>query len=89
MENEENKDLSNNIKKEATQPIEATFKAMGRRSIRKIAEHILKENIHENNLINDIAGVNYTKKPPGKNTPRENRGFRFVCGRFIYLWLSS
>ena len=88
MENEENKDLSNNIKEEATQPIEATFKAMGRRSIRKIAEHILKENIHENNLINDIAGVNYTKNHQGKTHLEEIEGFGlFVDDLYIYGYL--
>ena len=88
MENEENKDLSNNIKEEVTQPIEATFKAMGRRSIRKIAEHILKENIHENNLINDIAGVNYTKNHQGKTHLEEIEGFGlFVDDLYIYGYL--
>ena len=88
MENEKSKNLSNIKKIEATEIIEATFKEMGKRSLKTIAEHILKENINEENLINDIANVNYTKITR-ENTPPRNRGFRFVCRRFIYLWISS
>ena len=88
MENEENKNLSNNIKKEATQPIEATFKEMGKRSLKSIAEHILKENTQENNLISDIADVEYTKNHQGKTHLQEVEGFGlFVDDLYIYGYL--
>ena len=88
MENKKNENLSNNPQKEATETIEATYKAMGRRSIAAIAEHILKENIHENNLISDIANVNYTKNHQGKTHLKEIEGFGlFVDDLYIYGYL--
>ena len=97
MENEKNEDLSNTQQNKATEPkqtdeeketIEATFKAMGRRSAAKIAEHILKENIHEENLINDIANVDYTKGHQGKTHLQEIEGFGlFVDDLYIYGYL--
>ena len=66
MENKKNEDLSNNKQIEATEIIETTYKKMGKRSLKKIAEHILKENINEDNLISDIADVDYTKNHQGK-----------------------
>ena len=88
MENIENKDLSNPEQIEATETIETTFKAMGRRSVRSIAEHILKENIHEDNLINDIGNVDYTKNHQGKTHPQEIEGFGlFVDDLYIYGYL--
>ena len=88
MENMKNENISNNPQKEATETIEATYKAMGRRSVRSIAEHILKENIHENNLINDIANVNYTKNHQGKTHLQEIEGFGlFVDDLYIYGYL--
>ena len=103
MENEKNKDLSNIEQNEATETneatepkqtneeketIEATYRAMGRRSAAKIAEHILKENIHEENLINDIANVDYTKEHQGKTHLQEIEGFGlFVDDLYIYGYL--
>ena len=83
-----NEDLNNLEQIEATETIEATFKEMGKRSIRKIAEHILKENIHEDNLINDIADVDYTKNHQGKTHLQEIEGFGlFVDDLYIYGYL--
>ena len=88
MENMKNKDLNNLEQIEATETIEATFKAMGKRSLKSIAEHILKENIHEDNLINDIAGVDYTKNHQGKTHLQEIEGFGlFVDDLYIYGYL--
>ena len=88
MENKENEDLSKIEQIEATETIEATFKAMGRRSVRNITEHILKENIHEDNLINDIADVDYTKNHQGKTHLQEIEGFGlFVDDLYIYGYL--
>ena len=97
MKNEKNEDLSNIEQNEATEPkqtdeeketIEATYRAMGRRSAAKIAEHILKENIHEDNLINDIANVDYTKGHQGKTHLQEIEGFGlFVDDLYIYGYL--
>ena len=68
--------------------IEATYRAMGRRSAAKIAAHILKENIHEDNLINDIANVDYTKGHQGKTHLQEIEGFGlFVDDLYIYGYL--
>ena len=97
MKNEKNEDLSNIEQNEATEPkqtdeeketIEATYRAMGRRSAAKIAEHVLKENIHEDNLINDIANVDYTKGHQGKTHLQEIEGFGlFVDDLYIYGYL--
>ena len=88
MENEKSKNLSNIKKIEATEIIEATFKEMGKRSLKTIAEHILKENINEENLINDIANVNYTKNNQGKTHLQEIEGFGlFVDDLYIYGYL--
>ena len=88
MENEKNENLSNIKKIEATEIIEATFKEMGKRSLKTIAEHILKENINEDNLINDIANVNYTKNHQGKTHLQEIEGFGlFVDDLYIYGYL--
>ena len=84
MENEKNEDL-NNIK-----TIEATFKEIGKRSIKAIAEHILKENVHEDNLINDISDVDYTKNNQGKTHLQEIDGFGvFVDDLYIYGYLQK
>ena len=73
---------------ETAETIEATYRAMGRRSAAKIAEHILKENIHEDNLINDIANVDYTKGHQGKTHLQEIEGFGlFVDDLYIYGYL--
>ena len=99
MENEKNEDLSNIEQNKATEPkqtdeeketIEATYKAIGKRSAAKIAEHILKENIHEDNLINDIANVDYTKGHQGKTHLQEIEGFGlFVDDLYIYGYLGK
>ena len=61
---------------------------MGKRSLKTIAEHILKENIYEGNLINDIANVNYTKNNQGKTHLQEIDGFGlFVDDLYIYGYL--
>ena len=61
---------------------------MGKRSLKTIAEHILKENINEENLINDIANVNYTKNNQGKTQLQEIEGFGlFVDDLYIYGYL--
>ena len=88
MENEKSKNLSNNKKIEATEIIEATFKEMGKRSLKTIAEHILKENINEDNLISDISNVDYTKNHQGKTHLQEIEGFGlFVDDLYIYGYL--
>ena len=88
MKNEKSENLSNIKKIEATEIIEATFKEMGRRSLKTIAEHILKENINEESLINDFANVNYTKNHQGKTHLQEIEGFGlFVDDLYIYGYL--
>ena len=73
---------------EEKETIEATYRAMGRRSAANITEHILKENIHEDNLINDIANVDYTKGHQGKKHLQEIEGFGlFVDDLYIYGYL--
>ena len=94
MKNEKNEDLNNIEQNKTTKPnkenqtIEATYRAMGKRSALKIAEHILKENIHEDHLINDIANVNYTKNHQGKTHLKKIEGFPvFVDDLYIYGYL--
>ena len=82
MENEKSENLSN------IKIIEATFKEIGKRSLKTIAEHILKENIKEENLISDISNVDYTKNNQGKTHLQEINGFGlFVDDLYIYGYL--
>ena len=82
MENEKSENLSN------IKIIEATFKEIGKRSLKTIAEHILKENINEENLISDISNVDYTKNNQGKTHLQEINGFGlFVDDLYIYGYL--
>ena len=48
--------------------IEATYKEMGKRAEKTVAFHILRENLHEENLINDVSNVNYLKGNEGRTT---------------------
>ena len=70
------------------QCIETTFKEMGIRADKGIAEQILKENAYENNLIADISTVDYTKVHKGKTHLQQIDGFGVFCRRYIYLWVS-
>ena len=82
MKNERNEDLNN------IGAIETTFKEIGKRSLKTIAEHILKENINEDNLISDISNVDYTKNHQGKTHLQEIEGFGlFVDDLYIYGYL--
>ena len=90
MENEKNETLSNIKTIEATETIETTFKEIGKRSNKAIAEHILKENVQEDNLINDIADVDYTKNHQGRTHLQELNGFGvFVDDLYIYEYLQQ
>ena len=83
----ENIDFNNINKKEC---IETTFKEMGIRAEKKIAEHILKENIYDNNLIYDISNTDYTKNNKGKTNLKELEGHNvFVDDIFLYGYLSK
>ena len=82
MENNLKENLNNN------KIIETTFKEIGKRSLKSIAEHILKENVYEGNLINDISGVDYTKNNHGKTHLQEIDGFGlFVDDLYVYGYL--
>ena len=79
-----------NIKSEREQCIETTFKQMGVRSQKSIAEHILKENVYGGNLISDIASVDYTKGHLGKTHLREIPGFPiFVDDLYLHGYLGE
>ena len=65
--------------------IETTFKEMGIRTASKIAEHRLKENTYDSNLIQDISNVEYTKGHLGRTHLQEIPGFKiFVDDLFPY-----
>ena len=68
--------------------IETTFKEMGIRAEKKIAEHILKENIYDDNLISDISETDYTANNNGKThlKPIDGCGL-FVDDLYIYGYL--
>ena len=70
--------------------IKATYKEMGKRSEKAIALHILKENLFEENLINDISNINYIKDNEGKTylNPIPNLGI-FVDDLYIYGYLGQ
>ena len=83
MENERKENLSN-----IDEIYETTFKEIGKRSLKSIAEHILKENVYEGNLINDISEVDYTKNNHGKTHLQEIDGFGlFVDDLHVYGYL--
>ena len=82
MENDLKENLNN------SEIIETTFTEIGKRSLKSIAEHILKENVYEGNLINDISGVDYTKNNHGKTHLQEIDGFGlFVDDLYVYGYL--
>ena len=83
MENSLNENLNN-----TDEIYETTFKEIGKRSLKSIAEHILKENVYEGNLINDICEVDYTKNNHGKTHLQEIDGFGlFVDDLYVYGYL--
>ena len=68
--------------------IETTFKQMGIRSSKGVAEHILKDNAYEDNLISDISAVDNTKGNKGKTHLQEIPGFGiFVDDLYVYGYL--
>ena len=70
--------------------IETTFKDMQIRSEKRIAEHILIENVYDNNLICDISNVDYTKNNKGKTNLKSIEGNNvFVDDLFVYGYLSK
>ena len=82
MESNTNKIINRN------ECIETTFKEMGIRANKRIAEHILKENAYEDNLISDISTVDYTKGNKGQTHLQEINGFGiFVDDLYIYGYL--
>ena len=83
MKNERKENLSN-----IDEIYETTFKEIGKRSLKSITEHILKENVYEGNLINDISEVDYTKNNHGKTHLQEIDGFGlFVDDLYVYGYL--
>ena len=82
MESNKNDILSDNLL------IEETFKRMGIRSKKNTAFHILKENVYENNLINDVSDVDYTIGNKGKTDLQEIEGYGvFVDDVYVYGYL--
>ena len=80
----ENYRNSNNNRKDC---IETTFKEMGLRAEHGIAEHILKENVYNSNLISDISLVDYTKNHLGE-THLQEIGFPiFVDDIYVFGYL--
>ena len=68
--------------------IEATYKEMGKRAQKAVALHILRENLYEGNLINDISGINYTKNNSGKTFLKQIPNFNtFVDDIYVYGYL--
>ena len=81
----ENNSDSRNLRNEC---IETTFKQMGIRAGKGVAEHILKDNAYEDNLISDISTVDYTKGHKGQTHLREIPGFCiFVDDLYVYGYL--
>ena len=61
---------------------------MGIRAERGLAEHILKENVHNSNLISDISLVDYTKNHLGETHLQEKDGFPiFVDDLYVFGYL--
>ena len=82
MENNRNRCINRN------ECIETTFKQMGIRASKGVAEHILKDNAYEDNLISDISTVDYTKGNKGKTHLQEIPGFGiFVDDLYVYGYL--
>ena len=70
--------------------IETTFREMGLRAGKSIAEHLLKENANESNLIQDVSQADYTKgnKGPTQLQTIENFGI-FVDDLYTYGYLKK
>ena len=68
--------------------IEETFKRMGIRNKKNSALHILKENVFESNLINDVSDVDFTIGNKGKTNLQEIKGYNvFVDDVYVYGYL--
>ena len=68
--------------------IEETFKRMGIRGKKNTALHILKENVCESNLINDISDVDFTFGNNGATNLKEIEGSgTFIDDIYIYGYL--
>ena len=81
-------ELEGNIENLRKNNIETTFKEMGIRASKSIAEHLLKENAYQNNLLPDISTVDYTKDHAGRTNLQEIPGFGiFVDDMYIYGYL--
>ena len=91
MEYKEIQDLhTTNTKDTTNDVIETTFKSMGIRAEKKIAEHIIIQNTYNNNLVPDISTVNYTKNNKGKTNLKEITGNGvFVDDLFVYGYLGE
>ena len=76
------------IKRKET--IETTFKDMGLRANKSLAEHILTENAYENNLLPDISKVDYTRGNSGPTELKPLEGFGvFVDDVYIFGYLKK
>ena len=68
--------------------IEETFKRMGIRGKKNTAIHILKENVCESNLINDISDVDYTIGNNGLTDLQEIDGYGVIIDDiYVYGYL--
>ena len=63
----------------------ATLESMGLRCVEAVAKHILQENVWENNLIPDIAGVDYFAGHQGRTNLQPLDGLPgFVDDFYVY-----
>ena len=70
--------------------IEATYKEMGKRAEKAVAFHILRENLQEENLINNVSNVNYLKDNEGRTTLKQIPNLDiFVDDIYVYGYLRN
>ncbi|EDO29112.1 predicted protein [Nematostella vectensis] len=68
--------------------VQATFQAMGLRSEKAVAAHLLLENAHESNLVSDISQVDYLAGNQGRTHLRPLEGLpTFVDDVYVFGYL--
>ena len=68
--------------------IQATFQAMGLRSKKAVAAHLLLENAHESNFVSDIARVDFLSGNKGRTHLRPLSGLpTFVDNVYVFGYL--
>ena len=64
-----------------------TFRDMGLRAEKRVAQHILLENTYEDNLVSDISKVDYTNGNLGPTNLQPLDGLPMFVDDYICVWI--